>query len=112
MFRISELTLATLIQRYDKKKQKKKKKHFISRTRDLLKCYMLSGATFYDYINTIYQFIKSILDNKMTVFEEYEPFKSIEHSQKRVIFPGPHLLVSVKKASSPAVHVMPTLICT
>ena len=28
--------------------------HFVSRTRDLLKFYRLSGATFYDCINTIY----------------------------------------------------------
>ena len=33
--------------------------------------YRLSGATFYDSINTIYQFIKPFLDNKMPIFEEY-----------------------------------------
>ena len=49
-YRISELILAILIQRYDKN-------HFISRTRDQQKFYRLSGATFHDYINTIYQFI-------------------------------------------------------
>ena len=36
---------------------------------------MLSGATFYDCINTIYQFIKPFLDNKMSIFEEYGAFK-------------------------------------
>ena len=30
-----------------------------------------SGATFYDCINTIYQFDKPFLDNKMSIFEEY-----------------------------------------
>ena len=29
----------------------------------------------YDRINTRYQFIKSFLDNKMSIFEEYEAFK-------------------------------------
>ena len=43
--------------------------------RDYLKFYRLSGATLYDYINTIYQFIKSLLDNKMTIFEEYRAIK-------------------------------------
>ena len=32
------------------------------------------GATFYDRINTIYQFIKLFLGNKMSVFEEYGTF--------------------------------------
>ena len=36
---------------------------------------MLSGATFYDYINTIYQFIKHSLDNKMSVFRDMEALK-------------------------------------
>ena len=62
--RISDLILATLIQRYDKN-------HFISRTRDILKFYRLVGATFYDCINTIYQFTKRFLDNIMSIFEEY-----------------------------------------
>ena len=43
--------------------------------RDYLKFYRLSGATLYDYINTIYQFIKSLLDNKMSIFEEYRAIK-------------------------------------
>ena len=54
--------LATLIQRYDKKN------HFISRTRDLLKFYRLSGATFYACVNTIFQFIKDFLDDKISIF--------------------------------------------
>ena len=58
--------LATIIQRYDNK-------HLIPRAR--LKFYRLSGATFYDCINSIYQFIKPFLDNKMSVFEEYGAFK-------------------------------------
>ena len=60
--------LPPLIQRHNKD-------HFISRTRDLLKFYRLSDATFYDHINTIYQFIKPFLDNKMSIFEEYGAFK-------------------------------------
>ena len=58
--------LATLIQRYDKN-------HFISRTRDKLNFYRLSGATcyMYDCINTIYQFSKPFFENKMSIFEEY-----------------------------------------
>ena len=72
LYRISELMLVTLIQRYDKNQ-------FIlepvnSRTRDMLKVYRLLGATFYDRINTIYQFIKPFLDNKMSIFEEYGAF--------------------------------------
>ena len=53
--------------------KKKKKNHFIWRTREYLKFHRLSGATFYDWINTIYQFIKSFLDTKW--FEEYGAFK-------------------------------------
>ena len=40
-----------------------------------MKFYRLSGATFYDCINIIHQFIKSFLDNKMSIFEEYGAFK-------------------------------------
>ena len=62
--------LATLIQRYDKKSL-----NFLSssRMRDYLKFYRLSGATFYDCINTIYQFIKYFFDNHISIFEEMEP---------------------------------------
>ena len=46
--------LATLIERYDKKLF-----HFKNvRLTEILKFYRLSGATFYDCINTISQFIK------------------------------------------------------
>ena len=43
--------------------------------RDLLKFYRMSGATFYDCIYTICQFIKPFLDNKMSIFEEYGAFQ-------------------------------------
>ena len=43
--------------------------------RDQLKFYRLSGATFYDCIDTIYQFIKPFLDNKKSIFEESGAFK-------------------------------------
>ena len=33
---------------------------------------------FYDCINTIYQFIETFLDNKMSIFEEYGAFKSYQ----------------------------------
>ena len=51
--------LSTLTQRYDEKSF-----HFCSssKLRDQLKFYKLSAATFYDCINTIYQFIKPFLD--------------------------------------------------
>ena len=42
-----------------------------------MKFLRLSGAIFYDRINAIYQFIKSFLDNKMSIFEEYGTFKYI-----------------------------------
>ena len=68
-YRIFELMLPTFIQRYNKKVisfliQFKNERLFE------LKFYRLSDATFYDYINTIYQFIKPFLDNKMSIFEE------------------------------------------
>ena len=44
---------------------------------------MLSGAAFYDYINTIYQFIKPFFDNKMSIFEEHEAFKDVSLISKR-----------------------------
>ena len=64
--------LPTLNQRYDKKSF-----HFCfgSRTRDCLKFYRLSDATFDDRINTIYQFIKPFLDKKSLFFEDYGAFK-------------------------------------
>ena len=60
-YHISDLMFATFIQRCDKKSF-----HFKN---ERLKFYRLSGATFYDCINTIYQFIKPFLDNKMSTFE-------------------------------------------
>ena len=70
-YRISELILPTLIQRYDKKSF-----NFLStsKTRDWLKFYKLSDATFYDPINTIYQFIEPFLDKKYLFVEEYGAF--------------------------------------
>ena len=64
-----------------------KKNHFISRMGDKLKSYRLSGATFYDCIITIYQFIKSFLDNKLSKLEEYEAFKI-------AVLAGGHLALS------------------
>ena len=43
-----------------------------------MKFYRQSGATFYDRINTIYQFIKPFLDKKMSTFEEYGAFKYLD----------------------------------
>ena len=42
-----------------------------------MKLYKLSDNTFYDCINTIYQFVKPFLETKMSVFEEYGAFKVI-----------------------------------
>ena len=42
-----------------------------------MKFYRLSGATFYDCINAMYQFIKPFLDNKMSIFEGYGAFKMV-----------------------------------
>ena len=45
--------------------------------RDELKFYRLSDATFYDCINTIYQFVKSFLDKKKCLFlKDMEPLIS------------------------------------
>ena len=51
------------------------KNHFISRTRDLLKFYRLSDATYYYCIITICELFKHFLDNEMFIFEEYGAFK-------------------------------------
>ena len=45
-----------------------------------MKFYKLSGTTFFDLINSIYQFIKPFLDNEMSVFEEYGAFKGNENT--------------------------------
>ena len=58
-YRISELMLVTLIQKYNKK---------IISFHEELKFNSLSGSTFYDCINTIFQFIKSFLENKVFMF--------------------------------------------
>ena len=39
-----------------------------------MKLNKLSDATFYDCINTIYQFVKPFLETKMSIFEEYGAF--------------------------------------
>ena len=67
-YRIFELTLATLIQRYDKKS-------FHFKNERLTEFSKLPGATFYDCINTTYRIVKSFLDNKMSIFEEFRDFK-------------------------------------
>ena len=41
------------------------------------KFYRLLGATFYDWFNTIYQFIIPFWDNKMSIFESYGVFKPV-----------------------------------
>ena len=67
--------LSTIIQWYNKKSI-----HFwsSSKMRDLLlKFYRLSDATFYDRINTEYQFYKSFLEEqKCLFFKERETFKT------------------------------------
>ena len=39
-----------------------------------MKFHSLSGAIFYDCINTIYQFIKLFLNNKMSIYEKCGAF--------------------------------------
>ena len=63
--------LPILIQRYDKKIIP-----FLSssKTRDYLKFYRLSNATFYDHINTIYINLLNLSWIKNVYFEEYGAF--------------------------------------
>ena len=68
-YRTSELMLPTLIQTYDKKKTFIF--HPVQKSWDELKFYKLPNATFYDRINTIYQFIKPFLDKKIVYFWVY-----------------------------------------
>ena len=74
--------VATLIQRYDKKIisfQERETK---------LKFYRLSSATFYDCINTIYQFLNLSWIIKYLFFKNMEPlikycFRSVMHRVER-----------------------------
>ena len=43
-----------------------------------MKFYRLSGAAFYDCINTIYQFIKNFLVIKTSIFRNIEPLRGID----------------------------------
>ena len=75
----SELMLPTLIKRYDKKKKNtfliQFKNQRLTEILQAVRCHI------YDRIKNIYQFIKSFLDKKMSVFEEYGAFK-VHHPQK------------------------------
>ena len=51
------------------------KKSFHFKNERLTDFYRLSGATFYDCINSIHTFINSFWDNKMSIFEEHGAFK-------------------------------------
>ena len=53
--------------------------------RDKLKFYRLSDATFYDRVNTTYQFIKPFLDNKMSIFEEYGAFNEVKRINRETL---------------------------
>ena len=76
LYRISELMLPTIIQRYEKKSVSFSS---TSKPRLSLTFYMLSDATFYDRINTIYQFIKPFLElkKKCLFLRNMEPLKYI-----------------------------------
>ena len=50
-----------------------------------MKFYRLSDATFYDCINTIYQFIKSFLDYKCLFLRNMEPLKQ-KQKQKKIVY--------------------------
>ena len=65
------------------------KNHFIFdsvQKRDLLKFYRLSGATFYDRINSIYQFIKPFLDIKCLFLRNMEPYVELRLYSTVVIY--------------------------
>ena len=66
-YHISELMLATLIQRYDKKLFHFKYER-LTEILQAVRCHI------YGCINTMHQFIKSFLDNKMSIFEGYGAF--------------------------------------
>ena len=67
-YRIAELMLATLIQRYDEKKSFHFKNERQTEILQAVRCHI------FDCIHTIYKFIKSFLDNRMSIFEEYGAF--------------------------------------
>ena len=46
--------------------------------RDSLKFYRLSNVTFYDHINTIYQFIKPFFDKKCLFLRTMEPLSKMD----------------------------------
>ena len=54
-----------------------------------MKFYRLSDATFYDPINTMYQFIKPFLDKKISYFEEYGVFKACSVPKFEAFFISP-----------------------
>ena len=68
--------------------------------RGQLKVYRLSVATFYGCINTIYLYIKSLLDNKMSIFEEYGAFNLVLLIPKHVLFLDLNISISNALISS------------
>ena len=50
---------------------------------------------FYDRINTIYQFIKPFLDNKMSIFEEMEPLSHQYSSYEKLSMHNNQLFVGI-----------------
>ena len=69
--------------------------------------YIYKSVFFYDRINTIYQFIKPFLGNKMSIFEEYRAFKE---KNPRIIIQYASVLNIYIKVSSASV-VIGTLRC-
>ena len=65
-YRISELILATFIQRYDKNS-------FYFKNETLTAILNAIGAALHDWIKTIRQFIKPFFDNKMSILRNMEP---------------------------------------
>ena len=64
--------LARLIRRYDKKS-------FHFKNERLTEILQAARCHIYDYVNTIYQFVKPFLDNKMSIFQEYWAFKVFQY---------------------------------
>ena len=82
--------LATLIQRYDKES-------FHFKNERLKEIHRLSDATFYDCIIIRYQFIKRVLDDKMSTYEEYGAFNTRIRTKNMTKYKQP--LVSSRKTS-------------
>ena len=72
-FYISELMLATLIQRHNKKSFRFE----LSSKMRLTEILQAVRRHVNDCINTMYNFVKAFLDNEMSIFEEFGAFNKL-----------------------------------